>query len=113
MAVRTIFNVLGPLTNPAGAPNLLIGVYAAEWVEPLARVMQRLGAEHVLVVHSEDGLDEISIGAATQVAELKGRRGHDLHHRPHGLRHQPERGRQFEGRRCDAEPRRGAPGPRR
>jgi len=71
MAVRTIFNVLGPLTNPAGAPNLLIGVYAAEWVEPLARVMQRLGAEHVLVVHSEDGLDEISIGAATQVAELK------------------------------------------
>jgi len=63
--------VLGPLTNPAGAPNLLIGVYAAEWVEPLARVMQRLGAEHVLVVHSEDGLDEISIGAATQVAELK------------------------------------------
>lgn len=71
MAVRTIFNVLGPLTNPAGAPNLLIGVYAAEWVEPLAKVMQRLGAEHVLVVHSEDGLDEISIGASTQVAELK------------------------------------------
>ncbi len=71
MAVRTIFNVLGPLTNPAGAPNLLIGVYAAEWVEPLARVMQRLGAEHVLVVHSDDGLDEISIGAATRVAELK------------------------------------------
>ena len=72
MAVRTIFNVLGPLTNPAGAPNLLIGVYAAEWVEPLARVMQRLGAEHVLVVHSDDGLDEISIGAPTRVAELKG-----------------------------------------
>ena len=72
MAVRTIFNVLGPLTNPAGAPNLLIGVYAAEWVEPLARVMQRLGAEHVLVVHSEDGLDEISIGAPTRVAELRG-----------------------------------------
>ena len=71
MAVRTIFNVLGPLTNPAGAPNLLIGVYAAEWVEPLARVMQRLGAEHVLVVHSEDGLDEISIGAPTRVAELR------------------------------------------
>jgi anthranilate phosphoribosyltransferase len=71
MAVRTIFNVLGPLTNPAGAPNLLIGVYAADWVEPLARVMQRLGAEHVLVVHSDDGLDEISIGASTQVAELR------------------------------------------
>jgi anthranilate phosphoribosyltransferase len=72
MAVRTIFNVLGPLTNPAGASNLLIGVYDAAWVEPLALVMQRLGAEHVLVVHSEDGLDEISIGAPTQVAELKG-----------------------------------------
>ncbi|MDX1593198.1 MAG: anthranilate phosphoribosyltransferase [Gammaproteobacteria bacterium] len=71
MAVRTLFNVLGPLTNPAGAPNLLIGVYAMEWVEPLAQVMQRLGAEHVLVVHSEDGLDEISVGAPTRVAELK------------------------------------------
>ncbi len=71
MAVRTIFNVLGPLTNPAGAPNLLIGVYDLAWVEPLARVMQRLGAAHVLVVHSEDGLDEISIGAPTRVAELK------------------------------------------
>jgi anthranilate phosphoribosyltransferase len=72
MAVRTLFNVLGPLTNPAGAPNLLIGVYDAVWVEPLAQVMQRLGAEHVLVVHSDDGLDEISVGAPTQVAELKG-----------------------------------------
>jgi anthranilate phosphoribosyltransferase len=72
MAVRTLFNVLGPLTNPAGAPNLLIGVYDVSWVEPLAQVMQRLGAEHVLVVHSDDGLDEISVGAPTQVAELKG-----------------------------------------
>jgi len=71
MAVRTIFNVLGPLTNPAGAENLLIGVYDAAWVEPLARVMQRLGARHVLVVHSDDGLDEISVGAPTQVAELR------------------------------------------
>jgi anthranilate phosphoribosyltransferase len=72
MAVRTLFNVLGPLTNPAGAPNLLIGVYDVSWVEPLAQVMQRLGAEHVLVVHSDDGLDEISVGAPTQVAELNG-----------------------------------------
>jgi len=71
MAVRTIFNVLGPLTNPAGAENLLIGVYDAAWVEPLARVMQRLGAGQVLVVHSDDGLDEISGGAPTLVAELK------------------------------------------
>jgi len=71
MGVRTIFNVLGPLTNPAGAPNQLLGVYAGEWVEPLAEVLKQLGSRHVMVVHSEDGLDEISIGAPTQVAELK------------------------------------------
>jgi anthranilate phosphoribosyltransferase len=71
MGVRTIFNVLGPLTNPAGAPNQLLGVYALEWVEPLAEVLKQLGSRHVMVVHSEDGLDEISIGAPTQVAELK------------------------------------------
>ena len=71
MAVRTIFNVLGPLTNPAGAPNQVLGVFAADLVEPLANVLKRLGSEHVLVVNAEDGLDEISIGAATQVAELK------------------------------------------
>jgi anthranilate phosphoribosyltransferase len=71
MAVRTIFNVLGPLTNPAGAPNLLLGVFSADLVEPLAEVLKALGANHVLVVHSDDGMDEISIAAATQVAELK------------------------------------------
>jgi anthranilate phosphoribosyltransferase len=71
MGVRTIFNLLGPLTNPAGAPNQIMGVFAAGWVEPLAHVLQRLGSRHVMVVHSEDGLDEISIGAATYVAELK------------------------------------------
>ena len=71
MAVRTIFNLLGPLTNPAGAPNQVLGVFADQWVEPLAEVLQRLGSEHVLVVHAEDGMDEISIGAATRVAELK------------------------------------------
>ena len=71
MAVRTIFNVLGPLTNPAGAPNQVLGVFAADLVEPLANVLKRLGSKHVLVVNAEDGLDEISIGAATQVAELK------------------------------------------
>ena len=71
MGVRTIFNLLGPLTNPAGAPNQIMGVFAAGWVEPLAHVLQRLGSRHVMVVHSEDGLDEISIGAPTQVAELK------------------------------------------
>jgi anthranilate phosphoribosyltransferase len=72
MGVRTIFNLLGPLTNPAGAPNQVIGVFAPEWVEPLAQVLRELGSEHVLVVHAEDGLDEISIAAPTEVAELRG-----------------------------------------
>ncbi len=71
MAVRTIFNVLGPLTNPAGVPNQLLGVFSDELVEPLAEVLNKLGSNHVMVVHSEDGMDEISIGAATNVAELK------------------------------------------
>jgi anthranilate phosphoribosyltransferase len=71
MGVRTIFNVLGPLTNPAGVANQLLGVYSKALVEPLAEVLNRLGSHHVLVVHSEDGMDEISIGAPTFVAELK------------------------------------------
>ncbi len=71
MGVRTVFNVLGPLTNPAGAPNQVIGVFDDALLVPLAQVLARLGSEHVLVVHSEDGMDEISIGAATKVAELK------------------------------------------
>ena len=71
MGVRTIFNILGPLTNPAGAPNQVLGVYARDWLEPLARVLLKLGSRHVLVAHAEDGLDEISIGAVTHVAELK------------------------------------------
>jgi anthranilate phosphoribosyltransferase len=71
LGVRTIFNLLGPLTNPAGAPNQVVGVYSADWVEPLAEALRDLGARHVLVVHAEDGLDEISIGAPTRVAELK------------------------------------------
>ena len=71
MAVRTIFNVLGPLTNPAGALRQVIGVFARELVEPLARVLGTLGSEHVMVVHSEDGLDELSLGAPTHVAELR------------------------------------------
>ena len=71
MGVRTIFNVLGPLTNPAGAPNQLLGVFSSDLVEPLAEVLNKLGSNHVLVVHAEDGMDEISVGAATRVAELK------------------------------------------
>ena len=71
LGVRTLFNLLGPLTNPAGAPHQLLGVFADHWVEPLAMVLRDLGSRHVLVVHSEDGLDEISIAAPTRVAELR------------------------------------------
>lgn len=71
MAVRTIFNVLGPLTNPAGAPSQVLGVFSNKWVEPLAKVLARLGSHHVMVVHAEDGMDEISVGAPTFVAEMK------------------------------------------
>ncbi|MBI3187971.1 MAG: anthranilate phosphoribosyltransferase [Gammaproteobacteria bacterium] len=71
MGVRTIFNVLGPLTNPAAAPNQVIGVFGKQWVEPLAQVLKQLGSRHVMVVHAEDGMDEISICSETHVAELK------------------------------------------
>src|SRR3989338_2293763 len=71
MGVRTIFNILRPLTNPADAPNTLMGVFHPDLVGIQVRVMQRLGAQHVLVVWGKDGLDEISLGAATLVAELK------------------------------------------
>ena len=71
MGVRTLFNVLGPLTNPADAPNQVLGVFSDEWLMPLANVLSRLGSRHVLVVHAQDGMDEISIGAPTNIAELK------------------------------------------
>ena len=68
---RTIFNILGPLTNPAGVPNLVIGVFTAQLCEPIAKVMKNLGARHVMVVGAKDGLDEISLATSTTVAELK------------------------------------------
>jgi anthranilate phosphoribosyltransferase len=71
LAVRTIFNVLGPLTNPAKAPHQIMGVYNKNLVEPIANVLKSLGSKHVMVVHSKDGLDEISIADDTYVAELK------------------------------------------
>jgi len=71
LALRTIFNMLGPLTNPAGVKNQVIGVFNAALCKPLAEVLGRLGSEHVLVVHAKDGLDEISIASETHVAELK------------------------------------------
>ncbi|MDM3870569.1 anthranilate phosphoribosyltransferase [Porticoccus sp. W117] len=72
LGARTVFNLLGPLTNPASVPNLLLGVFSRDWLRPVAEVMRELGTQHVLVVHSADGLDEISIAAETWVAELKG-----------------------------------------
>lgn len=71
MGVRTLFNLLGPLSNPAGADNQLIGVFSSHWVEPLAHVLKKLGSNHVLIVNAEDGLDEISIASASNIAELK------------------------------------------
>ncbi len=71
LKARTIFNILGPLTNPAGVPNLVIGVFTAQLCEPIAKVMKNLGANHVMVVGARDGLDEISLATATTVAELK------------------------------------------
>ncbi|HEY3646062.1 MAG TPA: anthranilate phosphoribosyltransferase [Gammaproteobacteria bacterium] len=71
LGTRTLFNLLGPLTNPANTPHQLLGVFGDRWVEPLAHVLKSLGSKHVLVVHSDDGLDELSLAAPTQVSELK------------------------------------------
>ena len=72
MGVKTFFNILGPLTNPAGAPNILMGVFHPDLVGIQVRALQRLGAEHAMVVYGRDGMDEVSLGAATLVGELKG-----------------------------------------
>ena len=69
MGVRTIFNLLGPLTNPAAAPNQVMGVYSQDWLEPLAQVLAKLGSHHVMIVHADNGMDEISISGATHVVE--------------------------------------------
>ena len=87
MGVRTNFNILGPLTNPAGAPNILMGVFHPDLVGIQVRVMERLGAEHVLVVYGKDGMDEVSLGAATMVGELRNGevREYDIHPEDFGL----------------------------
>ena len=94
MGVRTIFNILGPLTNPAGAPNSLLGVFHPDLVGILVRVMERLGAKHVMVVHGKDGMDEVSLGAATMVGELKGGvvREYEIHPEDFGLQMVSNRG---------------------
>jgi anthranilate phosphoribosyltransferase len=94
MGVRTIFNILGPLTNPAGAPNTLMGVFHPDLVGIQVRVMQRLGAGHVLVVWGKDGMDEISLGAATLVGELKDGevREYEIHPEDFGLQMVSHRG---------------------
>lgn len=87
LGVRTIFNILGPLTNPAGATNILMGVFHPDLVGIQVRVMQRLGAEHAVVVYGKDGMDEISLGAATMVGELRNGeiREYEIHPEDFGL----------------------------
>ncbi|MEJ5991970.1 anthranilate phosphoribosyltransferase [Ramlibacter sp. PS3R-8] len=87
LGVRTIFNILGPLTNPASAPNILMGVFHPDLVGIQVRALQRLGAEHALVVYGRDGMDEVSLGAATMVGELRNGeiREYEIHPEDFGL----------------------------
>src|ERR1700716_3546587 len=94
LGVRTIFNILGPLTNPAGAPNILMGVFHADLVGIQVRVLQRLGAQHAVVVWGRDNMDEVSLGAATMVGELVNGeiREYDIHPEDFGLSMKSNRG---------------------
>ncbi len=94
LGVRTIFNILGPLTNPAGAPNQLIGVFHPDLVGIHVRVLQRLGSLHALVVYGKDGMDEVSLGGATMVGELKDGeiREYEIHPEDFGLSMKSNRG---------------------
>ena len=85
--MKTIFNILGPLTNPASAPNILMGVFHPDLVGIQVRALQRLGAEHAVVVYGRDGMDEVSLGAATMVGEYKdgGIREYEIHPEDFGL----------------------------
>src|ERR1700709_2278690 len=87
LGIRTIFNILGPLTNPADAPNILMGVFHPDLVGIQVRALQRLGAEHAVVVYGRDGMDEVSLGAATMVGEYKdgGIREYEIHPEDFGL----------------------------
>src|SRR6187431_1865028 len=94
LGVRTIFNILGPLTNPASAPNILMGVFHPDLVGIQVRALQRLGAEHAVVVYGKDGMDEVSLGAATMVGELKDGEvcEYEIHPEDFGLRMISNRG---------------------
>jgi len=94
MGVKTIFNILGPLTNPADAPNILMGVFHEDLVGIQVRVLQRLGAEHAVVVYGRDGMDEVSLGASTMVGELKdGKiREYEIHPEDFGMQMMSNRG---------------------
>src|SRR5947208_539609 len=94
LGVRTIFNILGPLTNPAGAANQLVGVFHPDLVGIHVRVLQRLGGRHVLVVYGKDGMDEVSLGAATMVGELKDGevREYEIHPEDFGMHMKSNRG---------------------
>src|SRR6201993_282487 len=94
LGIRTIFNILGPLTNPAGAANQLVGVFHPDLVGILVRVLQRLGSDHVLVVYGKDGMEEVSLGAATMVGELKDGevREYEIHPEDFGLSMKSHRG---------------------
>jgi anthranilate phosphoribosyltransferase len=87
LGIKTIFNILGPLTNPAGAPNILMGVFHPDLVGIQVRALQRLGAEHAVVVYGRDGMDEVSLGAATLVGELRNGeiREYEIHPEDFGL----------------------------
>ena len=94
LGIRTIFNILGPLTNPAGAPNQLLGVFHPDLVGIHVRVLERLGANHVLVVYGKDGMDEVSLGAATMVGELRDGKitEYEIHPEDFGMRMVSNRG---------------------
>jgi anthranilate phosphoribosyltransferase len=99
LGVRTIFNILGPLTNPAGAANQLVGVFHPDLVGIHVRVLERLGGKHVLVVYGKDGMDEVSLGAATMIGELKDGevREYEIHPEDFGLHMKSNRGLKVSG----------------
>ena len=101
LGIRTIFNILGPLTNPAGAANQLLGVFHPDLVGIQVRVLQRLGSKHVLVVYGKDGMDEVSLGAATMVGELHDGevREYEIHPEDFGMRMMSNRGLKVENAR--------------